>query len=42
VRTKFVGFLLKENDEVKSYDKMLSTPVSSHFPWKSIWKVKAP
>jgi hypothetical protein len=27
---------------VKSYYHVLFTPVSFHFLWKSIWKVKAP
>jgi hypothetical protein len=32
----------KKSFEVKFYYHVLSTPVSSHFSWKSIWKVKAP
>jgi hypothetical protein len=28
--------------EVKSYYQVLSTPIRSNFPWKSIWTVKAP
>jgi len=27
---------------VKSYYKVLSSPIHSFFPWKSIWKVKVP
>ena len=27
---------------MKSYYHVLSIPISSHFPWKSIWMVKAP
>jgi len=26
--------------EVKSFHKVLSIPIQSSFPWKSIWKVK--
>jgi hypothetical protein len=32
----------KEIIEVKSYYKVLSIPIQSSFPWKSIWKVKVP
>ena len=28
--------------EVKNYYHVFSTPISSHFPWKSIWKVETP
>jgi hypothetical protein len=43
VRIKFAGFLLKENNlKFKSYYQVLSTLVSSSFPWRSIWKIKAP
>jgi hypothetical protein len=28
--------------KVKSYYHMLSTSMSSLFPWKNIWKVKTP
>jgi hypothetical protein len=31
----------RKSFEVKSYYRVLSIPVSSHFPWKSIWNVKA-
>jgi hypothetical protein len=30
----------KKSFEVKSYYKVLSSPIQSSFPWKSIWKVK--
>jgi hypothetical protein len=32
----------KKSFEVKSYYKVLSSPIQSYFPWKSIWKVKVP
>jgi len=32
----------KKSFEVKSYYKVLSSPIHSSFPWKSIWKVKVP
>jgi len=32
----------KKSFEVKSYYKVLSSPIQSSFPWKSIWKVKVP
>jgi hypothetical protein len=28
--------------EVKNYYHVFSTPISSHFPWKGIWKVETP
>jgi hypothetical protein len=30
----------KKSFQVKSYYKVLSSPIQSSFPWKSIWKVK--
>jgi len=30
----------RKSFEVKSYYKVLSSPIHSSFPWKSIWKVK--
>lgn len=32
----------KKSFQVKSYYKVLSNPIQSSFPWKSIWKVKVP
>jgi hypothetical protein len=32
----------KKSFEVKSYCKVLSSPIQSSFPWKSIWKVEVP
>jgi hypothetical protein len=32
----------KKSFQVKSYYKVLSSPIQSSFPWKSIWKVKVP
>jgi hypothetical protein len=32
----------KKSFEVKSYYKLLSSPIQSSFPWKSIWKVNVP
>jgi len=32
----------KKSFEVKSYYKILSSPIQSSFPWKSIWKVNVP
>jgi hypothetical protein len=32
----------KKSFEVKSYYKVLSSPIQSSFPWKSIWKVGPP
>jgi len=32
----------KKSFEVKSYYKVLSSPIQFSFPWKSIWKVKVP
>lgn len=32
----------KKSFEVKSYYKVLLSPIQSSFPWKSIWKVKVP
>jgi hypothetical protein len=32
----------KKSFRVKSYYKVLSSPIQSSFPWKSIWKVKVP
>jgi hypothetical protein len=32
----------KKSFQVKSYYKVLSSPIHSSFPWKSIWKVTVP
>jgi len=32
----------KKSFEVKSYYKVLSSPIQSSFPWKNIWKVNVP
>jgi hypothetical protein len=32
----------KKSFQVKSYYKVLYSPIRSSFPWKSIWKVKVP
>jgi hypothetical protein len=32
----------RKSFEMKSYYKVLSIPIHSSFPWKSIWKVKVP
>jgi hypothetical protein len=43
VRIRFVGFHRKGSSlKYKSYYQVLSTPIRSNFPWKSIWTVKAP
>jgi hypothetical protein len=42
VMIDYVGRLKKRSFEVKSFYKVLLPNVDSSFPWKSIWRTKAP